>query len=74
MTGGPVGAVVPFFYLVDTVRTEELSPIPLASTGSLVRDFFCFFEVLMALALFAELKALPSVAFNAMALPSTLLD
>jgi len=30
MPGGPVGAVVPFFDLVDTVTTEELSPIPLA--------------------------------------------
>ena len=74
MTGGPVGAVVPFFDLVDTVTTGELSPIPLSSTAPSVEDFFCSFEVLLALALFAELKALPSVAFNAMALPSTLLD
>jgi hypothetical protein len=60
------------------------SAIPLASTASLVEDFFCFSEpagwwrtvsiVLTGLALFTSLQAVSSVALNVMALPSTLLD
>ena len=73
-----------FFDLVDVEGTEELSPIPLASTASFAGNFFWLFSlagwlatfsvVLRRIALFAALFAEYSVAFDVIALTITWLD